>query len=196
MNRIFLWLDDIRPAPRGFTHVKTIDEAKAIPRDWPCGVRQPRSRPWCVRRVLEGLTPDEWLEKSNYASMPNCPHFGTGYDLVCWMEETGHWPTVYWPTVHSANAAGRRRMEQAIERVQERRAEAGGSSPDRERQPADGLEDPGDPPGSSRSSHVGPGGSESARSRAARNKKIRGHAPLARARACAATTAPERSHAA
>jgi hypothetical protein len=39
------------------------------------------------------LTPDEWLEKQDYASMPNCSHFGTGYDLVCWMEETGHWPT-------------------------------------------------------------------------------------------------------
>jgi hypothetical protein len=89
----------------------------------------------------KGLTPDEWLEKSSYASMPNCSHFGTGYELVCWMEETGHWPTVYWPTVHSANAVGRLRMEQAIERERERRAEAAGSSPHRETQSADGPED-------------------------------------------------------
>jgi hypothetical protein len=30
LNKIFLWLDDIWPAPRGFTHVKTIQEAKAF----------------------------------------------------------------------------------------------------------------------------------------------------------------------
>ncbi len=121
----------------------------------------------------EGLTPDEWLEKHNYASMPNCSHFGTGYDLVCWMEETGHWPTVYWPTVHSANAVGRRRMEQAIEREQERRAEAAESSPHRETQRADGLEDQ-----ATRQARVarqlGARRIESVRSRRDRGKKTKG----------------------
>ena len=30
VHTIFLWLDDIRPAPRGFTHARTIEEAKAL----------------------------------------------------------------------------------------------------------------------------------------------------------------------
>ena len=95
MNRIFLWLDDIRPAPRGFTHVKTIDEAKAILGTGRVAFASLDHDLGACDKCSKGLTPDEWLEKSNYASMPNCPHVGTGYDLVCWMEETGHWPTVY-----------------------------------------------------------------------------------------------------
>jgi hypothetical protein len=46
--------------------------------------------------------------------MPNCPHFGTGYTLVCWMEETGHWPHLK-PAVHSMNPEGARRMRLVID---------------------------------------------------------------------------------
>jgi len=173
VNRIFLWLDDVRPAPRGFTHVKTIDEAKAILETGRVALASLDHDLGACDECSKGVTPDEWLEKSNYASMPNCPHFGTGYDLVRWMEETGHWPTVYWPTVHSANAVGRRLMEQAIERVQQRRAEAGGRLARRETQPADGLEGQ-----ASRldrvARHMGARRIESVRSRADRNKKTKG----------------------
>jgi hypothetical protein len=141
LNKIFLWLDDIRPAPRGFTHVKTIQEARAFLESGRVAFASLDHDLGACDECSEGLTPDEWLKKHNYASMPNCSHFGTGYDLVCWMEETGHWPTVYWPTVHSANAAGRRRMEEAIERAQERRAEAAAGSPHHDTQRADGLDD-------------------------------------------------------
>ena len=64
---------------------------------------------------MGGMCAEEWLVKSGYQAMPHCDHFGTGYTLVCWMEETGIWPKEK-PTVHSANPVGRARMRAAIDR--------------------------------------------------------------------------------
>lgn len=110
-----LWLDDMRPAPEGWVHAKTVDEAKA----WIKSVGIERMSldhdlgacPEC----LGDQTPEEWLAESYYQNMPHCSHYGTGYDLVCWMEETGHWPLEK-PTVHSANPAGAARMRQVIDK--------------------------------------------------------------------------------
>jgi hypothetical protein len=71
--------------------------------------------PGCCADCLNGMSPAEWLEKTNYQSMPHCEHFGTGYNLVRWMEENGIWPKEK-PTVHSANSVGRARMIQVIEK--------------------------------------------------------------------------------
>lgn len=112
---INLWLDDMRPAPLGWYHVKTVEDAKRIilmgfveyaSLDHDLG-----ACPDC----LKGMTPDEWLDAADWESMPNCEHFGTGYTLVCWMEETGNWP-INKPSVHSANPVGRDKMRVAIER--------------------------------------------------------------------------------
>ena len=70
---------------------------------------------------LNGRSPEQWLEETNYTAMPHCDHFGTGYNLVCWMEENGCWPQEK-PTVHSRNPAGRFKMQQAINREWERRS--------------------------------------------------------------------------
>lgn len=86
---VFLWLDDVREAPEGWVHVKTVEEAKA------------------------------YLEKGNVfrASLDHDlgddAHNGTGYALVCWMEESGHWPK-YPPQVHSANPVGAQKMRTVI----------------------------------------------------------------------------------
>jgi len=176
MTKMFIWLDDIRPAPRGFTHVKTIQEAKTLLEAGLVAFASLDHDLGACDECSEGVTPDEWLERHNYASMPNCSHFGTGYDLVCWMEEAGHWPTVYWPTVHSANAVGRRRMEQAIERERHRRAEVAEGSPHRQTRRADGLED--DSIRQARvARHLGAGRIESVSSRAGRNSKAKGTGP-------------------
>lgn len=113
-SSISLWLDDVRPAPPGWIHVKTVEEAqnylvRGVQRaslDHDLGA--------CAD-CLGGRSPEQWLEEHAYQQMPNCEHFGTGYTLVCWMEETGNWP-VERPTVHSANPSGRARMLQAIGR--------------------------------------------------------------------------------
>lgn len=65
-------------------------------------------------KCMDGKTWGQWLAKHDWQQAPNCDHFGTGYTLVCWMEETGHWPKEK-PTVHSANPVGRQRMQQAID---------------------------------------------------------------------------------
>lgn len=123
-----LWLDDVRPAPEGWVWVKTVDEAKKLLES---GQVQQASLDhdlgacWdCIKTKGIAGTLEEvqfiWLEQHNYQSMPHCEHFGSGYTLVCWMEETGNWPATK-PIVHSRNPAGRLKMELAINREWERR---------------------------------------------------------------------------
>jgi hypothetical protein len=111
---IDLWLDDVRPAPDGWVHVKTVDEAKE----------------YLLRGVVRRASLDhdlgacskcwdagakKWLETHDYQSMPHCEHVGTGYTLVCWMEENNCWPAEM-PIVHSANPIGCAKMKAVIER--------------------------------------------------------------------------------
>lgn len=113
-----LWLDDVRDPAKfgciGWTWVKTVDAAKAALATGDvvkCSLDHDLGAcPVC----LGGKTEAQWLDEHDYQSMPNCNHFGTGYDLVCWMEETGIWP-VERPTVHSANPVGVRRMRAVID---------------------------------------------------------------------------------
>ena len=112
-ERINLWLDDLRPAPPGWVHVKTDDEARTY---LARGVVQMASLDHdlgACEKCLGGRTPEQWLVESEMTQMPNCEHFGTGYTLVCWMEETGHWP-IQKPNVHSRNPVGRAKMQAAI----------------------------------------------------------------------------------
>lgn len=106
-----LWLDDVRPAPIGWTHVTTVDAAKALlvtgdvakaSLDHDLGACEDCMTTWRESLVVNN-------------AMPNCDHFGTGYNLCTWMAETGHWPKEK-PTVHSANPVGRARMQGVIER--------------------------------------------------------------------------------
>lgn len=118
--RVNLWLDDMRPAPEGWILAITVDEAKLLlstgqveraSLDHDLGACRA-----CYEKVCPGnITPEAWLESTGYLSMPHCEHVGTGYDLVCWMEKTGHWPKEK-PKVHSANPVGAARMRLAIDR--------------------------------------------------------------------------------
>ena len=114
MVEIDLWLDDIRPAPEGWVHVKTADEAKALLKQG--SVRRASfDHDLGVCSDCYKGSPEQWLEEHGYQSMPHCEHFGTGYTLICWMEENDCWPTER-PTVHSANPVGRAKMNAAISR--------------------------------------------------------------------------------
>lgn len=122
MTLIDLWLDDMRPAPEGWTHVKTIDEAIALL--YTGNVRHcslDHDLGACADcKTLYGKTPEEWLHNSNFQTMPNCEHFGTGYMLVRWMYETNTWPLEI-PKVHSSNKEGRNKMLSLINAEWERR---------------------------------------------------------------------------
>lgn len=117
-----LWLDDVRPAPPGWDHVKTVPDAKealesgAVVKaslDHDLGLCDAC---WAEARRMAGEDAHA-IRWGNHglASYASCIHHGTGYDLVCWMEGTGHWPAEK-PTVHSANPVGAARMRQAIDR--------------------------------------------------------------------------------
>lgn len=114
-DKVNLWLDDIRPAPTGWMHARNVDEAKLILQIHEvqdCSLDHDLGA--CFD-CLRGLTPDQWLAEHEYQSMPNCTHFGTGYELVLWMAETGNWPR-FRPMVHSMNPVGADRMRGVIER--------------------------------------------------------------------------------
>lgn len=103
-----VYLDDMRPAPAGWKLVTSIRQVKEI-----------LAADLDVELSLDhdlGACDDPRCANSDWRNaMPNCPHIGTGYDLVCWMEETDSWPSVK-PVVHSLNPVGRERMRQAIDR--------------------------------------------------------------------------------
>lgn len=111
---VYLWLDDIRPAPEGWLWVKTVDEAIEVIVAQDVMFASLDHDLGACDDCLEGLTPDEWLVKHDYRSMPNCDHFGTGYSFVSWMEQYDRWPTMK-PYVHSANPVGAARMRQVID---------------------------------------------------------------------------------
>ena len=104
---MYLWLDDVRPAPVGFEWVKTADEAIAALK---------------TGRV-EFFSADHDLAEEHYADMDRSTGFKekTGYEVVCWMEQYDVWPPLG-VAVHSFNPSGRARMLAAIERVYGRQA--------------------------------------------------------------------------
>lgn len=86
-----LWLDDVRPAPEGWTAVRTAAEAIAVL----------TSGTVAVVSLDHDLGPVE---------------AGTGYDVVSWIEAqaaAGTLPRIAW-RIHSANPVGVRRMEAAL----------------------------------------------------------------------------------
>lgn len=100
---IRLWLDDIRdPALFGYigwVWAKTAKDAIAL----------------LETGLVTEASLDHDLSVEHYPW--NCKDIdkttGTGYDVVCWMEEHNVWP-VNGTRVHSQNPAGRQRMEQVI----------------------------------------------------------------------------------
>jgi len=112
---IDLFLDDMRRAPPGWIHVKTAEEAKPYFERREVRHASLDHDLGACAACMGGKTIEQWLDESGMTQMPNCDHFGTGYTLVCWIEENDLWPTIP-PTVHSANPAGRSKMLMAIHR--------------------------------------------------------------------------------
>lgn len=108
-----LWLDDIRPAPPGWYGVKNIREAKDALMSGQVTHASLDHDLGACDECMAGRTPEQWLAEHNNQAMPNCTHFGTGYDLVTWMEENNVWPSEA-ILVHSANPVGRARMQQVM----------------------------------------------------------------------------------
>jgi len=93
-----LWVDDIREPPDGWVWAKSAAEAKQ----------------YLKTRQVEKASLDHDLSFDHYSVTDNYNE-ETGYDLVKWMCETGHWPKEK-PVVHSMNPVGRQNMIQLIDR--------------------------------------------------------------------------------
>jgi len=84
-----LWVDDLRPAPPGWKHARSVDEAQAF--------------------LVTGLVEEASLDHDLGFEQAD------GSTLVRWMAATGHWPKKA-PAVHSMNPVGRACMQGVIER--------------------------------------------------------------------------------
>ena len=98
-----VWLDDSRPAPTGWLHLRSMSAAQAL-----LSARLVREMSldhdlgWCADCIREGAH----LRRSGER---HCPHTPTGYDLCVWMADQKLWPRVP-PAVHSGNLDGGARM--------------------------------------------------------------------------------------
>lgn len=91
-----LWLDDLRPAPEGWTWAKTVVEAKL----WII---------WAFEFYSEGF--EECSLDHDLGQGPE----GEGIKLIDWMAEFHFWPAKK-PVVHSMNPVSKARMEATINR--------------------------------------------------------------------------------
>ena len=99
-----MWLDDERPAPPGWVHVRSVTAAKKL--------------------LLSGAVDEASLDhdlgmckaciKGFDGNSPHRRHRKSGYDLVLWMMDRRIWPAKV--KVHSMNPVGRQNMLQVIER--------------------------------------------------------------------------------
>lgn len=116
MDKIYLWLDDRRPAPPGWLHAMTVDEAKKVLEAHDVEMASLDHDLGICDDCRAGRTDEEIFRDNIYQAMPNCDHAGTGYTLVCWFEETGLKPKQK-PFVHSANPFGSQRMRQVLDKL-------------------------------------------------------------------------------
>lgn len=101
MPTLKVYLDDVREPPEGWTLVR-----------WPYDAIQ-----LLLTGEVEALSLDHDLGDDG----PGAGHGRTGYDVLVWLEEAVALHGVKPPAsiqVHSANPAGRARMEAAIESIQ------------------------------------------------------------------------------
>ena len=98
-----VWLDDSRPAPTGWLHLRSVTAAQEL-----LSAKLVREMSldhdlgWCADCIREGAH----LRQSGKR---HCPHTPTGYDLCIWMADRNIWPSVP-PAVHSGNLEGGARM--------------------------------------------------------------------------------------
>ncbi|MDE2425663.1 MAG: hypothetical protein KGO96_07135 [Elusimicrobia bacterium] len=109
-----LWLDDIRPAPEGYIHVKTVEEAKEYFLKGPVD-----NMSFDNDLGIKDFKPCSSFCEDNRENTDclNCIVIMNteGYVLLDWIEANNLWP-VNKPTVHSQNAVRTEYMRKVIDR--------------------------------------------------------------------------------
>jgi len=102
-----MWLDDIRPAPEGWTWVKDYDSAISL-------LKMGRVQTASLDHDLSDIQM-RWDTGTGYSEAPvQRLEERTGYHVVLWMAQNQTWPDTL--RVHSGNPVGKRAMLQLIER--------------------------------------------------------------------------------
>ena len=108
---LYLWLDDLRAAPPGWHHARTVAEAVvAIQSVGPCEKASLDHDLGCIGPAAgcPACQPGA-LRDTLHIDAPN------GKAFVIWIIEQNRWPKEK-PTVHSQNPVGRETMEGLIDR--------------------------------------------------------------------------------
>lgn len=114
-----VWLDDRRPAPKGWIWVKTVEEAQQLLLEGPV-IEMSLDHDLGTGPVCEEC---QGFKDDGYYNDP-CEGEGgcacrchqplpSGYDFVKWMAENNRWPKKP-PYVHSMNPVGRENMQATI----------------------------------------------------------------------------------
>jgi hypothetical protein len=124
----YLWVDDMRPIRPDWVDVaaveiaKNYDEAIAAMLRTEFDVVSLDHDLGACDACMNGRTPDQWLQESNYQSMPHCSHAKTGYDILWWMTLTKEANPGWGPKeilIHTANPVGRKNMQGVLARYWE-----------------------------------------------------------------------------
>jgi len=111
-----LWVDDHRPAPRGWRGVRSVAAAKVyLEQGLVTDISLDHDMGACSKCSAAGLHIGRMTRRGD-TFYDYCPHVPSGYDLCLWMEQTGRWPRGS-VRVHSANPVGARRMLDVIGRA-------------------------------------------------------------------------------
>lgn len=112
-----LWIDDVRPAPRGYTWVKSVNEAKRVIEDQEALVQMRldsiQDMESSMRQVLADHLDTEMI--GMYINLIDIDHDAGDYahdggdyiKILDWLEETGR---NYPIRIHSMNPVGRQNM--------------------------------------------------------------------------------------
>lgn len=110
-----VWLDDVRDAPAGWVHCRTIEQVQSLflSGNIPEYMSLDHDLGYAIEFLQEELL--NTAEDGVIVPAKDVTYNKTGYDLVKWMAEHNHWPKNK-PTVHSMNPTGRANMLATIDR--------------------------------------------------------------------------------
>lgn len=123
----YLWVDDMRPIRSDWEDniilavevAKNYDEAISAMLRTDFDVVSLDHDLGACDACMNGRTADQWLQESNYQSMPHCEHMKTGYDILMWMTERRVNDIHKGPLeilIHTANPVGRKNMQGVLKR--------------------------------------------------------------------------------
>lgn len=94
-----IWLDDIRPAPEGYIHCKSVKDAQAV------------IFAYEHQRSIDTILLDLDYDLGDYSK-----YGGDGVKLLDWLEEKKYVDTGYFFHLHTANLVGAENMRRIIQK--------------------------------------------------------------------------------